>query len=70
MFVSIEVFVGFSGDLLEDEEGDNKAIDSQNTSHDNWDDGFEDELRLEDSHGGDSDSGLGGSVGSSQVFLR
>ena len=50
MLVSVEVFIGFFVDLLEHEQRDDETVNSEDTSHDNWDDGFEDEFRLEDSH--------------------
>ncbi len=42
--------------LLEDEEGDDESIDTQDTSHNNWNNGLEDKLWLQDTHGGDTDS--------------
>jgi len=61
------VFVWDQFDLNGEEDGNNKSVNSKNTRHDDWDDGLEDELWLEDSDGADTDSRFGGSVGGSHV---
>ena len=55
--------------LLEDEQRDDKSINTQNTSHDNWDNGLEDQFWFEDTHWCNTDSWLGSSIGSSQVYI-
>ena len=50
-----------------EEDSDNKSIDTQDTRHDNWNNGLEDELWLEDSDRADTDSGFGSSVGGTHV---
>ena len=50
-----------------EEDGNDKSIDTQDTRHDNWDDGLEEELWLEDDCTADADSRLGSSVGGSEV---
>ncbi len=44
-----------------------QTIDTQDTRHDNGYDGFEDKVGLEDSHRGNTDSTLSGSISSSEV---
>lgn len=46
---------------------DDKAVDTQDTCHNNWDQGLEDQLWLEDTHGADTDTGFGSTVRGSQV---
>ena len=50
------IFVKKQTYFLEDEQSNDQTIDTQDTSHNNWDDGFEDQLWFQDTHGGDSDS--------------
>ncbi len=50
-----------------DEDADNESVHTENTSHDDGDNRFEKELRLEDSDGNNTDTGLGSSVSSTQV---
>ena len=45
-----------------------KSVDTQDTSHNYWDDGLEDQVWSEDTHRADTDSGLGSSVGGSEVY--
>ena len=45
----------------------NKAVNTKDTSHNDGDERLEDELVLEDTDGGDTDTGLGSTVGSAQV---
>ena len=52
---------------LDNNDSHDHTIDTQDTGHDNGDDWLHDELWLEDTHGANSDSGFGWSVGSSQV---
>jgi hypothetical protein len=51
-------------------DGDDQAIDTQDTRHNNWYDRFEDQLWLEHTHACNTDSTLSGSVGSSEVCIR
>jgi len=46
---------------------DDEAVDTEDTSHDDGDDGLDDELGLEDSDGADADAGLGSAVGGTHV---
>ena len=46
-----------------DDDGDDEAVDAEDTGHDHGDDGLHDELGAHDAHGGDADAGLGGAVG-------
>ena len=50
-----------------DDDGDNKSVDTEDTSHDNWNDGLEDQFWLEDGHTANTDATLGGSIGGSEV---
>merc|ERR1719411_2241805 len=47
--------------------GDDKSVDTQDTSHDNWDDGLEEKFWLKDDCTADTDSRLGSSVGCAEV---
>jgi hypothetical protein len=51
---------------LEDD-GHNKSVDTEDTSHDNWDEGLEDQIASENTHAADTDTGLRGTVSGSQV---
>ena len=42
--------------FLTDDDGDDHSVDSQNTGHDDGDDGFHDEVGLDDAHGANADS--------------
>ena len=53
--------------FLQQNDGDDQPVNSKNTSHDYWDDRFNDEVWLEHSHCRDTDSTLRGSVRSSEV---
>jgi hypothetical protein len=46
---------------------DDKAVDTQNTSHNDWNEGSEDQFGSEDTHTANTDTGLGSAVGSAQV---
>ena len=50
-----------------EEDSNDKSVDTQDTCHDNWDDGLEEEFWLEDDCTADTDSRLGSSVGGSEV---
>jgi len=65
VFVSLTTLGG--GTFLDHEDGNDDTIDTENTCHDNWDDGLEDLVRVNNSEGGDTDTGLGSSVGGSEV---
>ena len=45
----------------------NKAVDTQDTSHNDWNEGLEDQVWLQDTDGGDTNTGLGGTVSGTQV---
>ena len=51
-----------------DDDGNNEPVDSQHTSHDNWDNGLHDQLWPHDSHGGNAHPGLGCAVGCSEAW--
>lgn len=54
--------------FLENQEWNNKSINTQDTSHNNWNDWFENQFGLKDSHRCDSDSTLCSSVCSSKIY--
>lgn len=56
--------------LLVHEQGDDESIDTQDTSHDNWDDWFENEFWFEYTHWCDTDTGFGSSVSCPQVYIQ
>lgn len=53
--------------LVVEDDSDDKAVDTEDTRHDNGHDGLEDEVGLEDTHAADSDARLGSSVCSTEV---
>jgi hypothetical protein len=50
-----------------DDNGNDETIDSKHTSHDDWNDVTHNELGLDDTHSRHSDSGLSGTIGSSEA---
>jgi len=71
-FPSSWIFESFVGvwnllDIEGEEDSNNESIDTQDTRHDNWNDGLEDKVWLQDGDGADTDSWFGGSVGGSHV---
>ena len=50
-----------------EEHGDDKSVDTEDTSHDNGDDGLEEEFWLQNDGGADADSRLGSTVGGTEV---
>ena len=50
-----------------DDYGDDKAVNTEDTSHDDWDDRLNDQLGLEHGYGADADAGFGSAVGSAEV---
>ena len=50
-----------------DDDRDNQTVDTKDTSHDNGDDGLDNEFGLEDGHGADSYARLGSTVCSAHV---
>jgi len=54
-------------ELLVDDDGGDKTVDTEHTSHDNGNDGLHHQLRSEDTHGHDTNTGLGGTVGGTKV---
>ncbi len=49
------------------DDADNQAVNTQDTSHNNGDQGLEDELRLEHTHGGNTNASFGSAVSGTQV---
>ena len=47
--------------------GDNQAVDTEDTCHDDGEEGLVDQFTLQDTDGCDSDSGLGATVGGPEV---
>ena len=54
-------------ELSVDDDGGDETVDSQNTSHDDGDDGSHNQVGSHDTHGRDAHAGLGGAVGRSEV---
>ena len=50
-----------------DDDGDNEAVDTEDTGHDDGDDRLDDQLGLEDCHRADAHAGLRGTVGRAHV---
>ena len=53
--------------FLTEDDSDDHSVDSQYTSHNDWNDTLHDQFRFQDSNGGDSDSTFGSSIGSSYI---
>jgi hypothetical protein len=53
--------------FLDNDDGDDHTIDTENTGHDDWHNRLHDQLWLENTHGTDSDSSLCTSVGGTEV---
>ena len=51
-------------------DGHNQTIDTQDTSHNNWYDGFEDQFWLEDTHRRDTDTTLSSTVSSTEIYEK
>ena len=49
------------------DDGNDEAVDTENTSHDTGDQRLEDQVLSQDTDGADTDSGLGSSVRGSEV---
>jgi hypothetical protein len=49
------------------DDGDDEAVDTQNTSHNDWNKGSEHELGSQDTNTANTDAGLGRTVGSTEV---
>ena len=54
--------------FLKEDDSNDKAINTQNTSHDYWDNRFDDHIWLEDTHGRNTDTTLSGSISCSEVY--
>lgn len=54
-------------DVTRDEDGDDETVNGNDTGHDYGDDTPDEEIRAEDTHGGDTDTGLGGTVRGTQA---
>lgn len=52
------------------EHTDDEPVDTNDTSHDDRDNGLHDELGVHDTHGGDADGGLGRSVSGTKAFAK
>jgi len=53
--------------VVGDEDGDDKAIDTNDTSHNNGNDVLDDQVRSEDTHGADTDTRFRGAIGSTEA---
>lgn len=54
-------------DTSTNNDGNDETVDTDDSGHNDGDDGAHDEVRLHDSHGGDTDTGLGGTVSSTEA---
>jgi len=50
-----------------DQDGDDETVDTDNTSHDDGDNVLDDQVRAEDTHGADTDTSLGSTVGGTEA---
>ena len=53
--------------LTLEDDGHDKSVDTEDTSHDDWDEGLEDQIASEHTHAADTDTGLSGTVSGSEV---
>ena len=60
----------FSVDTVSDESGHHKTVNSDDTSHNNGNDGLHDQLGSHHRHGCNTRTGLGRAIGSSQCWNR
>ncbi len=56
-----------AGNLSLQDNGNNQAVDTEDTCHDDGKEGLVDQFALQDTNGCDSDSGLGATVGGPEV---
>jgi hypothetical protein len=54
--------------VSENDDGDDQAVETQNTCQDDRDDRLDDEIRLQHRDRANSEAGLGSSVGSAEVW--
>lgn len=54
--------------VLGDDDGNNQAVDTEHTSHDDGNDVLHDDVGVQDTHRGNADTGLGRAVGSAEVW--
>ena len=54
--------------LATNDDSSQETVETQDTSHDNWKDRFHDKFWLEDTHGGDTDSGFSSTVSRSETY--
>ena len=62
--VAVEEVIGFGFRVNAgaDDDGDDQAVDSQHSGHNNRNDGFHDQLRSHDAHRSNADTALGRAV--------
>jgi hypothetical protein len=55
--------------LLDDDDGHDHPVDTEDTSHDHWHHRLHDELGFEDTHRADAHAGLGATVRGSEIWV-
>ena len=60
---------GIARDVTVEDDANDKTVDTEDTSHNNGDKGLVDEVWLEDTDGADTNTGLGSTVGGTQVYI-
>lgn len=61
------VIVGRDDNVALEDDSHDKTVDTEDTRHNDWDEGLEDEVGLQHTDGANTDTGLGGSVSGAQV---
>ena len=64
------VVAAVSFDFLTDNDGDDHAVDAEDTGHDYWDEGFHDYSWSPDCDTADAGAGFCGSVGCAEVYME
>jgi len=58
---------GALAEIVGDQDGNDKTVNGNDTSHNDGNDVLDNQVRPEDTHGGDTNAGLGGTVGSAEA---
>ena len=53
-----------------DDDGDDQPVDTEHTSHDDGHDRLHDQLRTQDTHGSNADTGLGCAIGGTEACIN
>lgn len=68
--VGAEPVPNWSLTITRDQDTDDQPVNGNDTSHNDGNNALDQQIRAQDTHGADTDTGLGRSVGSSQACLK